>query len=708
MNNNDREPTEEGADDKNDENGMGDDEGAHGDSSSTSGAEYDAYRREYCLRFIQLFFNHHLDDSWFRSRYSPSVKRKQAALEQERAAREARVLFRQATAGTSEENKENAFLEQARLGGGSKTGTNQIPSSHLLDISDRIMHVVDIPSYVTDEQLDAALMEHVDIIQESRDKSKKKRPSKQSEQMNNNGGDDDAEEDWIQVYSGSVHTTFSQKKRREAQPAYLSRQAVVLCSSKRLMQDLLARLTEEDKNLKRRRRGSAIVEVPPIPPTNRTVVPRKDKGSQQVQQWLDFELDSTDPYGRLEYDADGKGGAPANGLAIPSRKAVVRIASYNLQPSVHVLSAALSSQTRVQRDKDSALVLARALDVAQQIPVAHRLDELLERLNQTEMADVDILDVALAYLKRVHLFSFYNGCSRASNVADVLTGQHSSGVIHLRMEGADEVMEAAAAAATDEAAERLQIGDGTAPSDAKGEPASEEKPRPPPKDLLVQRLDDSIAKALEDCNEWINSGAYVVDEQTDQRADAIESAENDLRETWLRNHAILDDDNRARCSFHFCHKLFKGTSFLYKHLFKKHGEFLKAEQAKCHDEEMMAEWDSEEMRPIPEILVDCGAKFGLVSVPVHGRIPDCTDPEPDLWRREEERREREREQRQRREEVRERHRQQHEEQQSQPRAAPSRFVDVDDMKEEKVDLAFDKVPIPPPVTKKKKKKRKLL
>lgn len=157
---------------------------------------------------------------------------------------------------------------------------------------------------------------------------------------------------------------------------------------------------------------------------------------------------------------------------------------------------------------------------------------------------------------------------------------------------------------------------------------------------------------------------------------------------------------------------------MYKHLLKKHGEFLKAEQAKCHDEYMMKVWDQQDQRPLPEILVDCGTKFGCVSVPVTGQVPDTYDPEPELWRKEEERRKIYEEQRHRREEYRNMNRQQHDEGTSITSGtvdAPVRkrgghFVDVDDMKEEKIDLSFDDVAIPPPdaTKKKKKKKRKLL
>ena len=135
---------------------------------------------------------------------------------------------------------------------------------------------------------------------------------------------------------------------------------------------------------------------------------------------------------------------------------------------------------------------------------------------------------------------------------------------------------------------------------------------------------------------------------------------------------------------------------------------------------MMVAWDAQETRPVPPILVDCGRAFSVVPSPVVGAaVPLAADPEPELWRRQEERRQQEEEEAQAR---RERYQQQQQQQQAQgdingplseerPSGggrSSSNFVDVDDMKEEKVELAFDNVEIPVGPPKKKKKKKKLL
>eukprot|EP00957_Ditylum_brightwellii_P157284 11970021-Ditylum_brightwellii.AAC.1 len=89
----------------------------------------------------------------------------------------------------------------------------------------------------------------------------------------------------------------------------------------------------------------------------------------------------------------------------------------------------------------------------------------------------------------------------------------------------------------------------------------------------------------------------LIDEKTDELAKEIETAEVNTQAEWIENHSIVDADGRARCSFHFCRKLFKDRAFLRKHLMKKHPEFLRGEIAKCHDSYMMNAWDGEGKRP---------------------------------------------------------------------------------------------------------------
>lgn len=496
-------------------------------------------------------------------------------------------------------------------------------------------------------------------------------------------------------------------------------------------------------------------------------VPRKD----EEELTYDLEVDCTDPYGRFEYDADGRGGPPTDGIAVPLKKSIVAIQKIPRKAPITVLSAAVSVSTRHAQDAQSAQMLAMQWDEIRQIPTDRNCSAVLQVLGLHQDSDKNVdasnrLDVCIAYLRRVHLLAFYNTCDQPSvSVGDIMAGKHFASTIHLRLQNADEKLQELTptvpashrvddeednTAATTRNEPPLDQSEENVTGGSRNEKATTSVIPSLQKDLLVQRLENSIEAALRSVRDYMNDTPTAV--STDdasssldtcrhvfkmvpspaiiQEAEAIASAEEQARDQWLADHSIIDEDQRARCSFHFCHKLFKDTSFLHKHLLKKHAEFLTAEQAKCHDEYMMRAWDDATERPVPEILVDCGSRIGFVPVTVSGKIPDCIDPEPALWKKaEEKRRDREAEFRSRREESRQQHYEQlshphshhHQQQQQQqlhgvtggghpsqsgkiPR--PTNFMDVDDMKEEKVELNFDNVDIP--VVAKKKKKRKLL
>jgi len=686
----------DGSDNEND-NKSGDDSKSKRGNSNNDEAEaketYDDYRKRFSLNYVRSFFNTHMDDSWFRNRYSPLGKKRSVMAERERAKHEANAFQSQLVAsleGSIPEGDRCSFVKEARLGGGVKTaaGTDSpVPKTHMLSVarSENILHISDIPPHVTDEQVTLALMDHCMI---AADQQAQGSPAP----------------DGVKLVSGKV--TADHPKHP------LWREAFLICSAA-VKQDIVTHLIKAESEAADpssstpKEKDETKSEEPAV------VVPRKKHDDDKARTTLPLDVECSDSYGRLDVDSDGKGGAPEDGVGVTNRKSTVWVHTQYKAPPVLVLSAAISSKERLARDKESAIMMARALDVAKAISPGNRLDKLLDKAfgegrNAEEEEDAalieDTLDVTIAYLRRVHLFSFYNGCTFASNVADVLSGRHAAGTIHMRLHNADEIL------AEDEP-DPKPTGDGD------GEKLE------PPKDLLVSRLDASVEKAMKECQQWINGGwTTIVDERVDCEAEELEKAESEWKDTWLENHAMIDDDGRARCSFHFCHKLFKDKNFLRKHLQKKHKEFLRAEQAQLHDEYMMKAWDEELQRPVPHVLVDCGANFDLVPSPVLGSEPMAADPEPDLWRKEEEKRKREEELQQQRAEQRrlqrenppERHQRPGSEGEERRNSHPNNsrpvknFVDVDDMKEEKVEMAFDTVDVPVQPPKKKKKKKKLL
>ncbi len=508
---------------------------------------------------------------------------------------------------------------------------------------------------------------------------------------------------------------------------------------------------------------------------------------------LELDIDCSDPYGRLDVDADGHGGntivtddEPNNNDAdentknnnnstktvskvkVPTKRVTIYVAT---SPPVHhqqtvVLSAAVSSTKRIHKDCHVAVMIAKRLDIARAIPSELRCQTVLKKLfptlptvllsdlkdykeedeseNNEERKQLveDALDVTIAYLRRVHLFTFYNGCTFADHVGAVVSGNHASSTIHLRLKGADEILKKTREENADiyDDLPMAEENDSNETNNNAGAPnttstTTSVHSSAEMKDMLVMRLDDSIEKVLQSItNAMETPSPFIVNETVDAIAREIESSEEKAKKEWINNHAVIDNDGRARCSFHFCNKLFKDETFLQKHLLKKHPEFLQAEMAKTHDSYMMDWWEKEENRGLflPHVCIDCGSKFGLQLASVQGAtVPIVHDPEPDLWKEEQEHI-------RRMEEEEERFREKRAAAESMDRRRTgsmenivstagsdgmqgmptgnvtnnnsSNFVDVDDMKDEKVELSFDNVNIVTVMTNKsnKKKKRKKL
>eukprot|EP00977_Amphora_coffeiformis_P027894 scaffold34658_cov230-Amphora_coffeaeformis.AAC.1 len=725
----------------NDNDAMKDDDDAETKKKQALEKQYTAYRRQYCETYLKHVFNAHLDDSWFRQLYSPLARVQAAEWEQQRAQTEARFVWDEIREWQPNPLK-NVTLRTTLSLTTELDSPRAIPRFHIpRAVRDgRLLQVQKVPPHVTHTQLWHALPPASRWIQHAAEGEDSN--NKNSNKNNNNPAPDSVLQLISSIPSQTHHT----------------RTVYWLCPNKATADALWQAFLSLDG------RPTATAD------STITTVP--------------WEVDCPDPYRRTEYDVDGKGGAPEDGLGVPDRKAVLMVSPYNSMheaSAVSVLSMSLSQTSRIPEDARAATTLARALDVQQHVPAAYQLDSILETPQVASMLDSSEeegcdpqalrLDLTLAYLRRVHLVNFYKGCQRAEFFGDVLAGNEAASTVQYRTiirpededdgetepavvkqeDGADD----GAAPKEQNSDEKDEEGNDTAIQTeeemVKSEPEPPKSPAPPIKDLLVQRLDDAIQHALNvTCHEWIAAADAVVDAKTDGAAEDLRRAEEEAEETWLRHHSI-DDEGRARCSFHFCHKLFKDQNFLRKHLKKKHYEYCIAEQAKCHDAYMMKAWEgSGASRPrpmsaslvgpprliVPDILVDCGTKYGCLPTPLHHAkkpkseqqqpngdddceedtssddtavIVDVVDPEPALWQKEQEQDRIDRERRQAAEEHRQRRREENRQQRGTPSSAPrkDKFVDVDDMQEEEVvTMTFDQVELPQP--KKKKKKRKLL
>mmetsp|Transcript_31507 Transcript_31507/g.48233 ORF Transcript_31507/g.48233 Transcript_31507/m.48233 type:complete len:828 (+) Transcript_31507:68-2551(+) len=687
-------------------------ENADPETTTALNEKYKEYRKQYCLNYIRLFFNDHLDDGWFRSKYSPLGRKQVELLERERAALEASRIMEEVQQSTSSHKTEQnpikvevdgetqlqdvcEFVRDARLGYGQRAGstgfkrklgsddsmrkqTNPVPKSHTLSIMDSCLQIEDIPPDVSDANLLNAL-----ATQGSGNPTK------------------------MRIFSSTVGQNVSKGTRLEE---YLWRDAFVVFESAEERSNLLSHLTNSSNG-----KTNAEKDQSPL----KSAIPKRDMSgghnSSTAFKLIPLMIDTSDPYGRQELD----------GVPVVPKDSTVYINPRPLSQSVIVLSTAVSSQERINGDRDAAIEIARALDVGKGIPAGSRLPDILEWLNNHHatddmpagLSDADQLDVTISYLRRVHLFSFYNGCTSANGLGDVLRNNHPSATIHLRLQGADEFLRQAREEHNDIYGD-LEAGGHEEPNrqidtsikqeddtdivrvretNARAEDVKSIRhvQKAAATDLLVMRLDESIERALREAEQHVSLGesGAIMSEELDAQANEIEEQEERTKADWVQNQSLMDQDGRGRCAFGFCRKLFKDESYLRKHLIKKHSEYLKAELAQCHDDYMMKAWDAHDARPVPPILVDCGRTLGYIESAVTGREPLAEDPEPALWAKEQKLRDQRVAQEQQRSH----------EQRSKPAMT---FEDVDDMKEVKVEMSFDTVIVPQP--KKKKKKKKLL
>ena len=716
---------------------------------------YTEYNTKYCLNYVRTFFNHHLDDPWFRTHLSPLETYRVATKERKRSNTEA-IELRKEILSSLEDMKKGVipkkdpdcaeylgapkcnFVASCRLGVGTKPtsaaghhhhhhhgGYNNYNNQHDYHHNDEQQQQQQHPEDITDMQHKVLEGEdrnrierhakshlHSFIKSESCVKIMDVPPNVSDDQLLHTiAGHCGAGKEGIPtaVWSDSVciprHDNASMDPyHRTAYAIFGSREA------KDAMFESLHKANEEAN------RGGG----------GRRKKGRNKESTSSLPRLLDLDIDCTDIYGRQEVDADGKGDAPTIvtlsgkkqkdvNTKLPTKRCTVFVSTSLLSSSqpVSVLSAAVSSRERIAQDKEDVTTISGILDEVREIEAGSRLNDLLHLLypgnELRSVDDEDILDISIAYLRRVHLFSFYNGCTASSDVGNVLSFSHPVGTIHLRLRDADVVL-AKWAEERDRAdammAEERDKEDG-------GDAAEEKTPPLAGKDMLATRLNDSIARALEHVKVLAERGpTCLVNAETDEAARSIQSAEQFTRKDWIENHGVLDEDGRARCSFHFCRKLFKDKAFLHKHLLKKHSDQLRSECAKCHDGPMMEAWDRDQLRPVPPVLVDCGSKFGLVPSAVTGSdTPGVHDPEPELWKEEMERQaEEERKQREREAAARaaEEEMQRRREVANAGEKRKSNFVDPDDMVEEKVELSFENVAVAPPPKKKKKKKKSLL
>ncbi|KAJ1445236.1 hypothetical protein M885DRAFT_550593 [Pelagophyceae sp. CCMP2097] len=75
---------------------------------------------------------------------------------------------------------------------------------------------------------------------------------------------------------------------------------------------------------------------------------------------------------------------------------------------------------------------------------------------------------------------------------------------------------------------------------------------------------------------------------------------------FIDQHATLEDSDRARCGFEWCHKLFKSHDFLQKHVVNRHKEYYDAWQTVSRRPFMFELYERDAKKPLPPVRTDHG------------------------------------------------------------------------------------------------------
>ena len=407
-----------------------------------------------------------------------------------------------------------------------------------------------------------------------------------------------------------------------------------------------------------------------------------------------------DLFGRKEVDGDNKGSEydPKNPTHekpdFVRQTCAIAVKSFN-ERGAKLLEQESGSPEQILKDKDISLLIAAELDSLRGVPEKFSMKNLVEKMTSDSSGDSAptlVLDVCVAYLRRVHMYLFYDAhlCEREGEMLEVKTA------IRRAPEPSGD---------KEEGAEAPVIGSASTNSTIST--------------LRHQRLQKSLDFLKGKSKQKEENLNARHSEEIDELSDNLKVEVEETKNIWLENHAKAvpneeTGEERYRCSFHFCKKLFKNRTFLDKHLLKKHPEFLAGEEAKAHDDFMKICWESAETRTcLPEVMVRI-PNFGIHPVPIKGTFsrPMIHDPHP-AFAAEEEARARanyEREEKRRREFEGDRR--------GDLNVMDDRpvttFVDADDLRDESKEVVFSSEKLdgvlksPPSEGKKKKKKKRRL
>jgi len=212
-----------------------------------------------------------------------------------------------------------------------------------------------------------------------------------------------------------------------------------------------------------------------------------------------------DLWGREFHDADGTGSEYVEGMEgheppeWTQRYCTVVVRSMEW-PVAKVLPISLSSGYQITKDKLKALAIGKALDKLAGVPSAKTLEFFVTHLSTlTTLTDEVYLDLAIAYLRRVHLYSYYDAVSCDTE------GELLERSFHVRLADAGSLLKA-------------------------------EEEEGPVTDIFTQRHDTQIDLSLREFQNAVavmeTDGRVLINPECDEMAEAIKIEMEEVRGKW--------------------------------------------------------------------------------------------------------------------------------------------------------------------------------
>lgn len=304
--------------------------------------------------------------------------------------------------------------------------------------------------------------------------------------------------------------------------------------------------------------------------------------------------------------------------------------------SLNDLPENFSNPQRIRADILRATKLAHLLDEDRQVSPDRRLAAFLchESILGLVTKPTEHLDLCIAYLRRVHFVAFYGG-KRFRDESHLLAMSsslafRSKQYIAAADEPAYNMREMLLLDHVDEEdninsneTEIMQDGGETADKEDREEPSAATTPGKPVATNTKIPVDKKIAPMIADVEKRIALKAKRKEDPSiggtpdEIDADMILKAQEKTFDALVRSKCVFEPpEDKCRCCFKWCNKLFKASSFLVKHLKTKHDGFGAEELVKDAEECMRKRFEAEaiDARPLPPIEVETANGVELKSV----------------------------------------------------------------------------------------------